>query len=109
MWEDFRLNYTDDVRVIFDLGSAIFAAHGDIAPARAADEEERDSARKHAFYEAVAGHMQCTEIERWLSTTSERAIEAPRLRGPLMRALISTEARRVGKEGVRTGRSRWSQ
>src|SRR3546814_15723539 len=87
MWEDFRCNYTDDVRDIFDLGSAIFAAHGDIAPARAADEEERDSARKQACYEAAAGHLHCTEIERSLSTTSETTISAPRPSRPVMRAL----------------------
>src|SRR3546814_1175089 len=58
MWEDFRCNYTDDVRDIFDLGSAIFAAHGDIAPARAADEEERDSARKHARSEEHTSELQ---------------------------------------------------
>src|SRR3546814_16666655 len=81
MWEDFRCNYTDDVRDIFELSRAIFAAHGDIAPARAADEEERDSARQPAFYEAVAGHMQCKE---------------------------RSEERRVGKECVRPCRSRWS-
>jgi hypothetical protein len=89
MWFDFRSNYTDDVRDIFDLGITIFARHGESAPASEADEEKRDGARKAAFYKAVAGHMQCTEIGDWLTKTARKATVAPPLRGPVMRALFS--------------------
>ncbi|MCM8730364.1 hypothetical protein ACFO8O_05205 [Hephaestia sp. GCM10023244] len=89
MWSDFRTNYTEDVRDIFDLGTAIFAGHLGSAPANDADEEDRDRLRREAFYDAVAGHMQCTEIGKWLSKTREKATEAPALRGPVMRALFS--------------------
>lgn len=89
MWRDFRCNYTDDVRDIFDLGTMIFARHGEEAPAGEADEEKRDATRKAAFYKAVAGQMQCTEIGDWLTRTKKVATRAPAVRGPAMRALFS--------------------
>lgn len=89
MWHDLRCNYTDDVRDIFDLGTVIFARHGEKAPTGSDAEEARDHARKAEFYAAVAAHMQCKEIAEWLGKTRRKAIAPPPLRGPVARWLIS--------------------
>lgn len=88
MWSDFRSNYTDDVRDIFDLGILIFTEHGEIPSGDEDEESVRDANRKRAFYTAVAGQMQCTEIDGWLTRTEKKATAAPPLRGPFMRALF---------------------
>ncbi len=56
-WPDMRENYTEDVRNIFDLGSAIFA------------DEALAGIRQEAFFQAVALSIDtegCTEIQNWL-------------------------------------------
>ncbi|MDG2532423.1 hypothetical protein P6144_02090 [Sphingomonas sp. HITSZ_GF] len=89
MWYDLRSNYTDDVRDIFDLGTAIFARHGEEAPAGDDAEAVLDAARKAEFYAAVAAQMQCREIAGWLDKTEKRAIAPPPLKGPIGHWLIS--------------------
>lgn len=88
MWEDFRCNYTNDVRDIFDLGIRLFEGH-DAPLADKSAEETRDFERKDAFYKAVAAQMQCTEIETWLGRTKAVATAPAPLPGYLHGKLIS--------------------
>lgn len=53
-WPEIRCNYTPDVRDIFDVGCAIFAA------------EQAPDARRAAFYAAVGDIMKCDRIGSWL-------------------------------------------
>lgn len=70
-WSDFRANYTDDVRAIFDIGVELFSEYrfGN------SDDDEVDAARKACFYAAVADPnlMDCEEIAGWLNKTAQRA------------------------------------
>lgn len=68
-WDDFRDNYTDDVRDIFDIGVAIFTRN---------DDKGVDDARKACFYKAVAQIMDCEEIAGWLTKTTRLAADSPR-------------------------------